>query len=323
MHLSECFTGGGPPASHIRSSSTHQPSIHRNQSQSTYRSVDLGISTPDPSSVCGDDSVFLPNSPQGLRPSLQSEDISDQIATLKVGRPPPSRPPKPSGLRNPPLSSQVAGENYENLGTAQHILQLAANQRENNNNNPDPLKNISLPPAPVPPPKIDRRLKPFNRPGSGDSATLPAGGMMSRKPSQFDTLPCMETGYGMHIPSAPGSKYGNIERSPSIESLSIQSRRNSEEETIYYYMPSLQHSNNDGMWDPSHPIMIPAQDMHGHSVEYLDLDLPRGNQEPSDDAKQTKHEDSSTVYKTVDFVKTEAFNRTKKNVEQKRYNIHQ
>ena len=32
------------------------------------------------------------------------------------------------------------------------------------------------------------------------------GGMMSRKPSQFDTLPCMETGYGMHIPSAPGSK---------------------------------------------------------------------------------------------------------------------
>ena len=24
-------------------------------------------------------------------------------------------------------------------------------------------------------------------------------------------------------------------------------------------MPSLQHSNNDGMWDPSHPIMIPAQ----------------------------------------------------------------
>ena len=36
-----------------------------------------------------------------------------------------------------------------------------------------------------------------------------------------------------------------------------------------------------------------------------------------------RHEDSSTVYKTVDFVKTEAFNRTKKNVEQKRYNIHQ
>ena len=51
--------------------------------------------------------------------------------------------------------------------------------RENNNNNPDPLKNISLPPAPVPPPKIDRRLKPFNRPGSGDSATLPAGEIYS------------------------------------------------------------------------------------------------------------------------------------------------
>ena len=48
-------------------------------------------------------------------------------------------------------------------------------RENNNNNNPDPLKNTSLPPAPVPPPKIDRRLKPFNRPGSGDSATLPAG----------------------------------------------------------------------------------------------------------------------------------------------------
>ena len=32
-------------------------------------------------------------------------------------------------------------------------------------------------------------------------------------------------------------------------------------------------------------------------------------------------EHPGTVYKTVDFIKTEAFNRTKKNVEEKRYNI--
>ena len=48
------------------------------------------------------------------------------------------------------------------------------------------------------------------------------------------------------------------------------SRRNSSDEQIYFYMPSLQQSTG-GKWDP---LMIPAHDMRDQAVQYLDLDLP-------------------------------------------------
>jgi len=323
MHLSECFTGGGHPAQRARSMSGQSRKDSHDTIHSTIRSSE--VSSPEMSLNCGDDSVFLPNSPPGKKMSLRTkEDVLPQFTNLKVGPHPPHRPPKPAGLRYQAVqAAQNSGETYENLETAQTMSKLT-NQRESNNNHPETIHSSTSSPSSQPPslpPQVNRQLKPLKRPVAG-SATLPSGGFTERKNShQFDTLPNFETGRGMHIPGAhTDSRYGAmVERTSSVESVSLESRRNSEEEeTIYFYMPSLPKTGDSGRWD----IMIPAQDMIGQSIEYLDLDLPSPHEEAQ--AKDNKlDDDPSTVYKTVDFIKTEAFNKTKKNVEHSRYNIQQ
>ena len=56
-------------------------------------------------------------------------------------------------------------------------------------------------------------------------------------------------------------------------------------------------------------------------VQYLDLDLPDSDEKISEKKKKPEEESSHTVYKTVDFIKTEAFNRTRQKVEEYKYNI--
>lgn len=59
-------------------------------------------------------------------------------------------------------------------------------------------------------------------------------------------------------------------------------------------------------------------------IQYLDLDLESDSslQSPKSPERghhhQAHHQASSTVYKTVDFIKTEAFNRTRLTVEERR-----
>lgn len=60
-----------------------------------------------------------------------------------------------------------------------------------------------------------------------------------------------------------------------------------------------------------------------HEVQYLDLDLAEAAAEagsPRSPAKTPvgRQASTGTVYKTVDFVKTEAFNKTRQSVEQER-----
>ena len=98
-------------------------------------------------------------------------------------------------------------------------------------------------------------------------------------------------------------------------------------------MPSLQQSVG-GKFEP---IMIPAAEVEQqvtifiphkwHSnkikkVQYLDLDLD-DCEEKVDTLKSKKGGESEprTVYKTVDFIKTDAFNRTRMKVEEYKYNI--
>lgn len=89
-----------------------------------------------------------------------------------------------------------------------------------------------------------------------------------------------------------------------------------EEEQIFFYMPSLQQSTG-GKWDP---LMIPAIDVLEQQVQYLDLDLP-GSQTVERKVDKVGEVVPATVYKTVDFIKTEAFNRTRQKVEEYKYNI--
>ena len=77
----------------------------------------------------------------------------------------------------------------------------------------------------------------------------------------------------------PGNNMGNTvlpgtsESDDGSNSPDNGSRRNSLDEQIYFYMPSLGTSGNagDGSWNP---IMIPASELHENAVQYLDLDLP-------------------------------------------------
>jgi len=107
--------------------------------------------------------------------------------------------------------------------------------------------------------------------------------------------------HGLVLPGHSSSSSGN---SPD------GSRRNSVDEQIYFYMPSLQQSGGT--------FMIPCEPVLDHCVQYLDLDL---STPAASSSGPKKEEEPGTVYKTVDFIKTEAFNRTRQKVEEYKYNI--
>ncbi len=96
---------------------------------------------------------------------------------------------------------------------------------------------------------------------------------------------------------------------------------------IYFYMPSLNST------DSKYPTMIPAGHYEHQSISYIDLDLPpsrevggvgggaAGGADPNDNGVSAAlagvringNREASTAYKRIDFVKTEAFNRTRNN----------
>ena len=94
-----------------------------------------------------------------------------------------------------------------------------------------------------------------------------------------------------------------------------------DEEQIYYYMPKANGTiDRDGR---VRPLMIPAKNYEQPSVAYIDLDLPKDDEvfsPPPKSAPTKALNESSTIYKTVDFVMTKAFNQTRKDVEEKRLN---
>lgn len=80
---------------------------------------------------------------------------------------------------------------------------------------------------------------------------------------------------------------------------------------IYFYMPPATAT-------PGGQLMIPADSFEHPSLSYIDLDLGRlGGGETKPPPK--KRPEKETIYKEVDFEKTEAFNRTKQVVESERF----
>lgn len=63
---------------------------------------------------------------------------------------------------------------------------------------------------------------------------------------------------------------------------------------------------------------IPASNRRLVVLQYLDLDLEATENFSSSSLPPTQSPPSTTVYKTVDFLKTEAFNRTRQRVEEER-----
>lgn len=265
MHLSECFTGSQSQPAQVRSRSR----VHSSSSSSTTNrqtTTTTNTSSYDDSVQCGDDSVFLPNSP------------ASKLSQLSLC---PGRPPKPPSLRL---------ENYENQ---QEVL----NTKVETNNNCD---NSAESPS-FHPPCIDRRLKPERMAGSAGPPVE-----RGRKPRQVTDTSNTFPGFSM-----------------------AGEEEDSEQEQIYFYMPSLNTCSTPGFntkWDP---ILIPAKELTENAVQYLDLDLAPGDTSFSDlpmtDRSNTRLRTGGgeTVYKTVDFIKTEAFNRTRQKVEEYKYNIKQ
>jgi len=277
------------------------------------------------------------NQPESLATQFSNISVSNTAPHVEQGIG-PGRPPKPPNLRNiqVTLPSQPPNDTYENHDDMQNISVDAKDQPIKETNNNCELQSTVVPPTH--PPVVDRRLKPEVRTAPTPqthtlhtTTTLPAGYSgppveRNRKPRGFDipgTYPGVAStpGLGMIPPGMVIPANCNWERDTWEEGSQSEggSRRNSSDEQIYFYMPSLQQSTG-GKWDP---LMIPAHDMRDQAVQYLDLDLPMIDPSFSETGVQVRNSDESTVYKTVDFIKTEAFNRTRQKVEEYKYNIKQ
>ena len=85
-------------------------------------------------------------------------------------------------------------------------------------------------------------------------------------------------------------------------------------------MPSIVNTTDRNGKNPM--IMIPAKSYEQPSLAYIDLDLPPKDDDvfptPAPVSKVPQSNESSTIYKTVDFEMTKAFNQTRKDVEEKR-----
>lgn len=145
--------------------------------------------------------------------------------------------------------------------------------------------------SPAEPPSIDRKLKPpLNRPpieintGALQLASPPGRGRLRAAPS----------------PTPTTNTYSNRHHSTSDE----DNNAHDDKEEIYYYQ--------------DHNAFIPASNRRLVVLQYLDLDLEAKESFSSSTLPTIQSPPNNTVYKTVDFLKTEAFNRTRQRVEEER-----
>ncbi|XP_058804375.1 GRB2-associated-binding protein 2-like isoform X2 [Phymastichus coffea] len=135
--------------------------------------------------------------------------------------------------------------------------------------------------SPAEPPSINRRLKP----------------PLTKPPLQSP----------LQLASPPGRNRARVVPSPtppSVHSNRLQSL--SDDDNIHEDKEEDQNS------------FIPASSRKFVDLQYLDLDLESSQTSNAPTLLPVQSSPSSTVYKTVDFVKTEAFNRTRQRVEEER-----
>ncbi|KAH0951079.1 hypothetical protein HN011_001692 [Eciton burchellii] len=143
--------------------------------------------------------------------------------------------------------------------------------------------------SPAEPPSINRKLKPpLNKsPVEGPHLQLaspPGRGRMRAAPS----------------PTPPSHMHSTRHQSTSDE----DNNAFEDKEEIYYYQ--------------DHNTFIPASNRRLVALQYLDLDLEATENFSSSTLPMSQSSPNTTVYKTVDFLKTEAFNRTRQRVEEER-----
>ncbi|XP_066998791.1 protein daughter of sevenless isoform X2 [Anabrus simplex] len=184
-------------------------------------------------------------------------------------------------------------------------------------NEPSPGSPFTLPASVPYPPSVDRNLKPQRK---FDSSQPEQGPIKLASPpacriGSDGNRSLRKTTRAAPSPTPPSTtptalRNGQRQRSEYNSSSDDDYRNSQEEEQIYYY-PQDNHR------------FIPAT--HGkrlQEIQYLDLDLESdagGSVAPTQTPKSPERVSTTgTVYKTVDFVKTEAFNRTRQRVEEER-----
>lgn len=288
-------------------------------------------------------------------PSLRHQPDSNLVVL------PPGRPPKPPHLVIAGASGIIPapnGDNYANSQDMQDLYRDAAKEQNNNGNAEN--NNSTTKDQPIPP--VSRNLKPRRKGFSPSGAATIDPSRFSRSTSltpsssnrpNFDTLgPPVERALkpkktGIHgrsrTMSSSSSSHikghnkqlrlfqsrGTMNDFSSDDGSNSESgsRRNSDdEEQIYYYMPPVNTATGTPGGNNT-VIMIPAKNYDKATLAYIDLDLPKteddvfsppGLQASSKFRPQKPSEVASTIYKTVDFEKTEAFNRTKREIETER-----
>lgn len=164
-----------------------------------------------------------------------------------------------------------------------------------------------------PPPIVYRELKPGRK--TSDSTSI-----ISNEPSPGPTIAVCEISSSEHSPAEPPSINRKLKpplnRSPVEGPLQLASppgrgrMRAAPSPTPPSHEHSIRHqsTSDDDNSDSEEQL----------KVQYLDLDLETKDFIPPITLPSTQSPPNTTVYKTVDFVKTEAFNRTRQLVEEKR-----
>jgi len=177
--------------------------------------------------------------------------------------------------------------------------------------------------------RIYQNTLPFQKPDSGlqdptTSAKPTVSGPYIHISECFSGKPVPPKPPPRQITSSLGSSQQHekpINRVPSTGSHRHDS--STDEEQIYFYMPSNATIDRNGK---TSMIMIPAKNYEHPSLAYIDLDLPKDDEvftPPSRTATMNKKTsqnfaESETIYKTVDFERTKAFNQTRKDREETR-----
>ncbi|XP_053973774.1 protein daughter of sevenless-like isoform X2 [Hylaeus anthracinus] len=186
-----------------------------------------------------------------------------------------------------------------------------------------------------PPPVVYRELKPGRK--TSDSTSI-----ISNEPSPGPIVPALEISSAEHSPAEPPSI--NRKLKPSLNKSPVESTgplqlasppgRGRIRAAPSPTPPSHVHSNrhqstsdeDNNAFDDKEEIyyyqdqntFIPASNRSLVVLQYLDLDLEATESFTSSSLPPTQSPPNTTVYKTVDFLKTEAFNRTRQRVEEER-----
>ncbi|KAG7198194.1 hypothetical protein KM043_005606 [Ampulex compressa] len=142
--------------------------------------------------------------------------------------------------------------------------------------------------SPAEPPSINRKLKP------------PLNKSPIEGPLQLASPPGRSRIRAAPSPTPPTHSHSTRHQSTSDE----DNNAFDDKEEIYYYQ--------------DHNTFIPASNRRLVVLQYLDLDLEATENFTSSTLPPIQSTPNTTVYKTVDFLKTEAFNRTRQRVEEER-----